>query len=184
MTIFPQEPNLSCPNEEGTVTLLEPHLTFVGLGLGYSLMVYIKEGYETDGATVPKEALESSKFVEYACKIIAKHYPGKDYKETLAYLIGTPFEMPRLLASIVHDALYDCKWKWRWLCDWVYKKILKVCHYDAIRMEIEYSGIRLQGGKNWEAVSDLKRDRTRRIVQIRVVRNKYKDELLNTILMV
>lgn len=133
-------------------------------------MVYVKEGYETDGATVPKEALESSKFVEYACKIIAKHYPGKDYKEMLDYLIGFPFEMPRLLAAIVHDALYDCKWKFRLVCDLVYRKILTLLDYDKVRKEIEYTGIRLLGWRNWNAVTDLKRDRTRKLVTVRIIR--------------
>ena len=166
MTVFPAQPNLSEPDENGFSTLLEPHLTFIKLGLGVSLKVYIREGFKTDGATVPKEALESSKFIEYACKLISKHFPGKNHKETLSYLIGTPFEMPRLLAAIVHDALYGMKWRWRWLCDRVYRRILIAIGYDRVRLGIEYFGIRLIGGKSWKEVTDLERDRTRRIVSI------------------
>lgn len=172
MTVFPQKPNLSEPNEKGLATLLEPHLTFVPIFLGYSLMVHIRAGYRTDGATVPKEELENSDVVKKICKIIAKHYPGKDYKETLDYLIGTPFELPRLLAAIVHDALYGMKWKWRWLCDRVYRAILSETDYDRIRLGIEYSGIRLIGKKSWDAVTDLERDRTRRIVSVKFVLTK------------
>lgn len=178
MTVFPQMPNLSDPNEKGLATLLEPHLTFVPIGLGYSLMVYIKDGYKTDGASVPREELEDSKIAKEICKIIAKHYPGKDYKETLDYLIGTPFEMPRLLAAIVHDALYDIKWKLRWLCDLVYRKILSSVKYDPVRRDIEYSGIRLIGWKNWNSVSDLKRARARKMVDARFVRSCKKSAII------
>ena len=170
MTVFPQKPNLSEPNEKGLATLLEPHLMFVPVGLGYSLMVYVKDGYKTDGASVPREELKDSKIAKKLCKFIAKHYPGKDYNETLDYLIGFPFEMPRLLAAIVHDALYDCKWKFRWVCDLVYRKILTLLDYDKVRKEIEYTGIRLLGWRNWNAVTDLKRDRTRKLVTVRIIR--------------
>jgi len=134
-------------------------------------MVYVRPGYRTDGASVPREDLEDSKIAKEICKIIAKHYPGKNYKETLDYLIGTPFETPRLLAAIVHDALYDIHWKFRWACDNVYRKILSVLKYDPVRREVEYSGIRLLGWKNWNSVSDLRRDRSRKIVSAKIVRN-------------
>ncbi|MBO6031858.1 MAG: DUF1353 domain-containing protein [Prevotella sp.] len=179
MTIFPQPPRLSEPDEEGFSTLLEPHLTFVPLFLRYSLMVYIEEGYKTDGASVPREELEDSKIAKEICKIIARYYPEKNYKETLDYLIGTPFEMPRLLAAVVHDALYDCKWKFRWLSDQIYRRILSDLKYDPIRKNIEYSGIRLLGWKNWNSVTDLKRDRTKKIVAVKVVRNSRKKKLIS-----
>ena len=169
MTVSPQPPNLADSQTDGFKKLVEPHLTFVKMGCGFSLSVLIRDGLETDGATIPKEELEKSAFIKKACKLIAKHYPGKDYKETLSYLIGTPFEMPRLLAAIVHDALYGMKWKWRWLCDRVYRSILSESDYDKVRLGIEYYGIRLLGRKSWEAVTDLERDRTRRIVDVKVV---------------
>lgn len=169
MTVFPQTPNLVDSQPEGFKKLVEPHLTFVKMGCGFSLAVLIREGLETDGATIPKEELEKSNIIKKICKIIAKHYPGKDYKETLDYLMGTPFEMPRLLAAIVHDALYGMKWKWRWLCDMVYRSILSETDYDKLRLGIEYYGTRLLGKKSWDAVTDLERDRTRRIVDVRVV---------------
>lgn len=169
MTVFPQPPNLVDSQTEGFKKLVEPHLTFVKMGCGFSLAVLIREGLETDGATIPKEELEKSDIIKKICKLIAKHYTGKDYKETLDYLIGTPFEKPRLLAAIVHDALYGMKWKWRWLCDRVYRAILSETDYDKVRRGIEYSGIRLLGKKNWDAVTDLERDRTRRIVDVKVV---------------
>lgn len=169
MTVSPQPPNLVDIQPEGFKKLVEPHLTFVKMGCGFSLAVLIREGLETDGATIPKEELEKSCIIKELCKLIAKHYPGKDHKETLDYLIGTPFEMPRLLAAIVHDALYGMKWKCRWLCDRVYRAILSEIDYDKVRRAIEYSGIRLLGKGSWDAVTDLERDRTRRIVDVKVV---------------
>ena len=169
MTVSPQPPNLVDSQTDGFKKLVEPHLTFVKMLCGFSLAILIRSGLETDGATIPKEELEKSAFIKKACKLISKHYPGKDYKETLVYLIGTPFEMPRLLAAIVHDALYGMKWKWRWLCDRVYRAILSESDYDKVRLGIEYYGIRLLGRKSWEAVTDLERDRTRRIVDVKVV---------------
>lgn len=172
MTISPQLPNLVDSQTNGIKRLVEPHLTFVKVGCGFSLSILIREGLETDGASVPNEDLEKSKVVKALCKIIAKQYPGKDYKETLAYLIGRPFDMPRLLAVIVHDALYGMKWKCRWLCDRVYRAILSDNKYDKVRLGIEYSGIRLIGKKNWESVTDLERDRTRRLVDVKLVLTK------------
>jgi hypothetical protein len=178
MTVFPQSPVVKIDEKSGIATLLETHVTQVKLGFGRSLVVSIGSGFKTDGASVPREELEKSRVVKKACKIISKKYPGKDYRETLDYLIGTPFEMPRFLAAIVHDALYTIKWKFRWICDRVYRKILSSLGYDETRKDIEYSGIRLFGWKNWEAVTDLERDRTRRIVKVRIVRNGKVQKLL------
>ena len=170
MTICPQPPALDVvPHKEGLMELVEPHLTFVYLGAGFSLMVLLKKGFHTDGATVPKKELEDSKVARKICKFISKHYPGKDYKQTLEYLIGTPFEMPRLLAAIVHDALYGMKWKWRWLCDRIYRKILSEQNYDNVRQEIEYSGIRLIGWKNWKSITEEEQSRTHKLAEVRVV---------------
>ena len=163
--------------------LAEPHLTFVSLGAGFSLMVLLKKGFQTDGATVPKKELEDSKVARKICKFISKHYPGKDYKQTLEYLIGTPFEMPRLLAAIVHDALYGMKWKCRWLCDRVYRSILAAIGYDKVRKGIEYSGIRMFGVKSWDSVTKEEKEFTKKLVDVKIVlernKEKIKDRLLS-----
>lgn len=166
MTVFPQPPNLCDCEEPGHKVLVEPHLTLVNVGYGIYLKILIDKGFKFDGATIPQEALEDSKLVAKLCKLIAKHYPDKKPEEVLEYLIGTPFEFPRILAVVVHDALYGAKWKWRWLCDRVYRCIEQASGYDSIRRHIEYSGIRLVGWKNWDAVTDLERDRTRRLVKV------------------
>ena len=173
MTIFPQKPILvECKYKNGWMELVEPHLTFLDIGFGYSLMVLLKKGYKTDGASVPKDELEDSEVAKQICKLIAKHYPDKNYKETLEYLIGTPFEMPRLLAAIVHDGLYDIKWKFRWICDRIYRAILSDCNYDEVRKEIEYTGIRLLGWKNWNKVTKKHRKKMKDFVSADIVRTK------------
>ena len=169
MTFAPTPPKYSVDDATGIATLLESHVTFVKFPLGYSLMVHLRPGLRFDGASVPKKDLEDSKIVKRICKFIAKHYPDKDYKETLDYLIGTPFEMPRLLAAIVHDALYGMKWKWRWICDRVYRKILEEQKYDPIRLDIEYSGIRLLGWKNWDAVTKKEKKATKKLVEVKII---------------
>ena len=171
MTIFPQPPYLVPTSKEGIMELAEPHLTVVEVGFGFWLVVLLKAGYKTDGASVPEEKLKDSKIVKRLCKIIAKHYPGKNYKEMLDYLIGTPFEMPRILAAIVHDGLYDIKWKIRWLCDRMYNAILSACEYDRVRQDIEYSGIRLFGRKNWNDVKSKHKKKMKDFVIANLVRH-------------
>lgn len=168
MTQFPQKPNFIIDDATKIATLQEDHFTSVKLWFGMKLNVLIKAGFKFDGASVPIDKLNKSKAAKWACKIIAKHYPGKDYKETLAYLIGEPYEMPRLLAAIVHDALYGLKWKCRWLCDNVYRRILCKAKYDEVRLVIEYSGIRLFGGDNWDAVTKKEKIETKKLVEAKL----------------
>lgn len=176
MTISPAQPNLCDSEHPGMKVLVEPHLTFVRVGFGYSLMVYIGKGFETDGASVPEGLLDDPDYGEEAKAYLFDMYPGIttrwDMEKLYSNIVGTPWDMPRLLAAIVHDALYSCKWKWRWFCDLIYRRILVANNYDFMRAEIEYSAIRAVGWRNWNAVTDLERDRARRIVQIEFVRNK------------
>ena len=176
MTISPEEPKLKDSQEEGWKILTEPHLTFVDLGFGYSLMVLIGEGFETDGASVPKKLLYDNLYGKYVQDYLHKKYPKIGTRwdmETLwEFLIGKPWDMPRLLAAIVHDALYAYQWKCRLFCDMIYRKILIQNEYDRIKADIEYMCISLVGWKHWKKVTDLKRDRTREIVKIELVRTK------------
>lgn len=177
MTISPQPPVLNVvPNSEGIMELAEPHITFVNVGLGYSVMVLIGNGFRTDGASVPTEWLHNSKLIDMACKVIAKKYPWMNSEEMLDFLIGTPFEMPRLLAAIVHDALYSYHWKWRILCDWIYKRILEDICYDPTRLTIEHLGIRLIGGKNWDSVNKEEKIETRKLVTVKFIRTRNIDK--------
>lgn len=184
MTISPEPPKLEdIPDEPGYKVLAEPHLTFVEIALGYSLMVHIDKGFVTDGASVPNNLLDDPECGPHIKRIIKAAYPNittrYDFESLFHYLVGKPFDMPRLLAAIVHDALYGCKWKWRWICDKIYRWILLQNHYSYVRADIEYSAIRLAGWRNWNAVTDLERDRTRELVRIEFVRTKKIEKLIN-----
>ena len=183
MTIAPQQPILTPIAGKGNLrTLVEDHLTFVKVGFGYSLEVLIKAGYETDGATIPDNLLQDEKYGKKIEEYIRTKYPSiktkyeYDLENLVKYLIGTPWDMPRLLAAIVHDVLYGRKWKIRWLCDKVYRLILLENNYDVIRAEIEYGGIRLIGWKNWESVSDSERKQTKRLSEVKIIKTKNKEK--------
>ena len=87
-------------------------------------------------------------------------------------LVGTPWDLPRLLAAVVHDALYSIKWKCRFLCDRVYKWILKATDYDVVRREIEYDAIRLVGWKSWNNVTKGEWKWAKKLVIVKWVRTK------------
>ena len=177
MTICPNAPRLVCmPDSPRTRVLVEPHLTTVKLPLGYSVIVHIGAGYETDGATIPDKILDDEQYGEQIQRYFYCQFEQIetrcDLEELLRSLIGKPFDMPRLLGAIVHDALYSCKWLCRVLCDWLYKRILSDIDYNKVQLTIEYAGIRLMGWRYWNAVSDLERDRARKIITVKIVRTR------------
>lgn len=178
MTIAPNPPILKQykPNDLNLKVLMDEHITFVKMGFGYSLMVRIKPGFVTDGASVPKERLwddkDRAKIEDFIkCKYSANP-PREVIEDFIKKLIGTPWDMPRLLAAIVHDALYSLHWWFRWLCDLVYIHILSENGYDAIRGEIEHFCIRLVGWRNWNAVSKEEIRKTKELVSMAFVRTK------------
>lgn len=172
MTVSPQTPVLRDTEEEGTKELAENHLTFVKVGLGYSLMILLKAGYRTDGASIPGNLLDDEKYGDVVRKLLEIRFPDKDPREAFQWLAGTPWDMPRLLAALPHDALYGRKWKCRWLCDRIYKWILEENNYEKVRTTIEYDGIRLIGWRNWDAVSDWERVLTKRQSAVKWVKTK------------
>ena len=185
MTVSPEIPKLTDCEEEGKKVLTEPHLTFVKMGFGYSLMVLIGEGFKTDGASVPKKLFSDEKYGTQIQKMLQQKYPllgtRWDFENLWEYLVGTPWDMPRLLAAIVHDALYDCKWKFRWLCDTIYRKILLQFDYYRMRADIEYACIRLAGWRNWNSITKKERKEARKKVKIEFVRNKKVKKIIKRI---
>lgn len=148
MTVFPEAPKLekvSTFRAREMRCLVEDHLTYVKMPFGFSLEILIKAGFLTDGASVP----------EWGTSII-----------------GTPWDMPRLLAAIVHDALYSRKWKIRWLCDFVYRQILKSTDHPTTMREVEYDAIRLFGWKAWCNVSKQEKRCAKSLVSVRWLRTK------------
>lgn len=177
MTLAPQPPVLvPIEGDSSRKRLAEDHLTFIKVGFGYSLEILVRAGYETDGATIPTNIVDDwfygKKIEEY---ILAK-YPSitthYDFENLVYYLIGTPWDMPRLLAALVHDVLYGRRWMLRWFCDRVYKRILAENGYDLGRAEIEYWGIRLVGWRNWNAVKDDEVEHTKRHSVVKLVKNR------------
>ena len=173
MTISPQPPRLK-PTGTPYRELVENHLTFVKVGFGYYLEVLIKAGYVTDGASVPRKIFPDGQYSEEIKETIQKNYPKIstrwDLENFINYLIGTPWDMPRLLAAIVHDVLYGRKWGIRWLCDRIYKWILIQNGYESKRAEIEYLCIRLVGWNNWNSITKEEEDYTKKLSVVKFIR--------------
>ena len=177
MTQFPSYPKFeSAPSKDGVEMrrLKEDYLTVVKFPFGWSLEVLVKKGYETDGATVSlsRAVLSDEQNSGDIQRIVSKHFPGEKIEDVYNRIVGTPWDMPRLYAAVVHDALYSIKWMCRWLCDIVYRRILMQTDYDAVRREIEYSVIRLVGWKSWNAVKAQEREAAKPLVSVRWCRTK------------
>lgn len=184
MTISPQAPHLVQLSEKSRYRrLTEDHLTFVKVGFGYSLQILIREGYETDGASIPENLLQDKEYGSVIEAYIRGKYPKiktrYDFENLVKILIGEPWDMPRLLAAIVHDALYGRKWKFRWLCDRVYKWILQENNYHPIRIDIEYAGIRMLGWRNWDKISNQEKISTRILTDIKLVKTKKLQKIID-----
>ena len=177
MTVFPEHPRLvKAPPQDGFEMrrLAEDHVTSVKFWLGWSVMVIVKAGYETDGATVSlsRDLNIDGNVAEKILVIIEKYFPCEDLMSIYRRIVGTPWDLPRLLAAIVHDPLYSLKWYCRFLCDRIYKKILEATDYDAIRREIEYDLIRLVGWRNWDAVTKEEQKEAHKFVVVKWVRTR------------
>ena len=177
MTFFPSVPKFDNPQIIGGVeyrSLSEDHVTYVPIMFGWSLEVVIKAGFKTDGATVSisNALLKDSKFCKKIRKLVKKYFPEEEFDSIYRRLVGTPWDIPRLLAAVVHDALYSLKWKCRWLCDNVYRFVLIAAGYDPIRREIEYDAIRLVGWRHLNAVTKEERKEAKNLVFVRLVKTK------------
>ena len=174
MTVFPETPRMEAAGtQDGREMrrLTEDHVTVLNYCLGWSLVLVVKAGYETDGATVSL-AVGSDKSVSQIKSRIRKYFPCEDENSIYNRIVGTPWDLPRLLAAVPHDALYSRKWKCRFLCDRVYKRILKSTEYEVIRREIEYDVIRLLGWRSWNAVSKEEKAMAKQLVTAKWVRTK------------
>lgn len=159
-----------------TKELVEDHLTFVKVGFGYSLEVLVRKGYITDGASIPDNILEDAEYGEKLKSFIRGKFPhvtdALDFQRLVERLIGTPWDMPRLLAAIVHDVLYGRKWAIRLLCDKVYRWILEENGYSGIRADIEYMGIRLVGWRNWNEVYKPEKEFTKIHSEVKFIKTR------------
>lgn len=160
--------------------LTEDHVTVLDYWFGWSLVIVVKAGYETDGATVSL-ALGNDKTVEQVKSLIKKHFPNEDENSIYTKIVGTPWDLPRLLAAVPHDALYSRKWRCRFFCDNVYRKVLKYTDYDVLRREIEYDFIRLLGWRSWNAVSKEEKATAKKLVSAKWVRTRKVPKILEQI---
>lgn len=143
MTVCPEKPRLDPTCDRGVMEVSDTHVTYVALPLGVSLVVTVYAGYMTDGASVPPWLQDA---------------------------FGSPWDMPRLLAALVHDALYSLHWGCRWLCDLVYRKVLVQVGYPAELAAVEYSAVRLDGWKSWEGVGKEERRLAKSLVSVQIRR--------------
>ena len=122
MTIAPQPPALA-DFQPGIKRLEDTHQTVVKIFWIFGLSITLQPGLYTDGASIPPI------------------FQG---------IVGSPWAMPRLLAAIVHDALYGAHWAFRWLCDRIYLLIRLQNHPADKRLcYLEYVAIRLGGREAW-----------------------------------
>ena len=144
MTVCPQRPRLDPTCDRGVMEVSDTHVTYVALPFGMSLVVTIRAGYMTDGATIPPELQDAFGW--------------------------SPWDMPRLLAAIVHDALYSLHWCCRWACDLVYRKVLVQVGHPVELAAAEYSAVRLAGRKSWEGVGKEERRLAKSLVFVQIRR--------------
>lgn len=109
---------------------------------GLHITVTVREGYITNGASVPR------------------YLPEKAF--------GTPWDMPRLVAAIVHDALYSIKWRFRWLADRVYRNMSVELGIARAVADFEYSCIRAAGWKAWKEVKKVEKNWAKPLVTVYV----------------
>ena len=122
MTVSPQLPALA-DFQPGIKRLEATHQTVVKIFWIFGLSITLQPGLYTDGASIPP---------------------------IFQPLVGSPWAMPRLLAAIVHDALYGAHFAWRWLCDQIYLKIRLQTGGDRRLALLEYTAIRLGGRDAWK----------------------------------
>ena len=177
MTISPDHPNLIAIDDTDTTRrLVEPHLTFVNVGFGYSLKILLKAGFETDGASVPEKIFSEEEYRADMLETVRAEYENIttrwDIENLIKQIIGTRWDMPRLLAALPHDCLYGRKWMWRWACDRIYRMILGDNSYDRRRIEIEYAAIRLAGWRNWNSVTKEEQKKVEALTEVEFIRTK------------
>ena len=112
--------------QPGIKRLEAPFITTVRLFWVFGLRITLLPGLYTDGASIPS-----------LCQP----------------LVGSPWAMPRLLAALVHDALYGAHFAWRWICDRIYLAIRIQTGGDRRLALLEYAAIRLGGKSAWSEKS-------------------------------
>lgn len=143
MTIAPYAPRFKESGTPGIRVLLEDHKTVVKLFSFIGLEITILAGLLTDGASIPQK---------------------------LQIVAGGPWAMPRLLAAIVHDALYAAHWFCRWACDVIYWLVRRQFgEATKIPATVEYTAIRVGGKSAWKEKTPEGIEAARKLLKIRLV---------------
>lgn len=143
MTKAPYSPRFKPSQTVGLRVLFEDHVTVVRLFKFIGLEITVFAGLLTDGASVPV---------------------------MLQGIAGNPWQMPRLLAAIVHDALYAAHWFCRWFCDVIYYLIRS--QYGSgteVVAKIEYAALRIGGRSAWKEKTPERIEAARKLLKIRLV---------------
>ena len=82
-------------------------------------------------------------------------FDGCSVPRSLWWIAGNPFEVPRVIAALVHDWLYTAKVCERKTADLIYRGVCRKVGLSAFRSWFEYLVLRLFGWIAWEAVSDV-----------------------------
>lgn len=114
--LFPEAPELKPINNDKWI--VEQHFTCIHK----KMVVNIKKGFETDGASIPRLAWR---------------------------IIGHPFSMPLLPCALIHDALYAGELLPRNECDWMFLELMKKAKIGWIKRNAVWSAVRLGGGFVW-----------------------------------
>ena len=105
------------------------------------IIVSIRHGFRTDGASIP---------------------------QSMRRYIGHPFDHVRLIAAIVHDAIYATHLLPRILADWIYFVALRRCsHMPRAYAAAEYLALRAGGKAAWNEKTPESIAENRKLVSVK-----------------
>lgn len=122
-----------------TVGLSLLSLPFTGLTL--SIFITVRRGFRTDGASIPRQVWA---------------------------VLGHPFDCVRIIAAVVHDAIYATHLLPRLLADWLYYLALRQ-HSHAPRLYAfgEFFAIRRGGKGAWKEKTPESITANRQLVRVK-----------------
>ena len=106
-----------------------------------AIIISIRQGFRTDGASIPQR---------------------------LRRFIGHPFDHVRLIAAVVHDAIYATHLVPRIVADWIYFVALRRCsHMPRAYAFAEFLALRKGGKEAWNEKTPESIERNRKLVSCR-----------------
>ena len=106
-----------------------------------AVAISIRHGFRTDGASIP---------------------------QSMRRYIGHPFDHVRLIAALVHDAIYATHLLPRILADWIYFVALRRCfHMPRAYAFAEFLALRKGGKEAWNEKTPESIERNRKLVSVK-----------------